>query len=83
MKSSRFSSRSACAITSAGGFASSSRVRKLRYLFVRAGIAFAQLALDRFQLLRRYALRCASVNCDFTSSCNFCWICAISSCAEM
>ena len=51
MNSSRFNSRSACAMTSAGGLASSRRLRKLRDLLVRAGFAFAQFALDRFELL--------------------------------
>ena len=38
-------------MTSAGGFASSSRLAQLRDLFVRAGFAFAELALDRLHLL--------------------------------
>ena len=54
--SSRFSSRSACASTSAGGLASSSRVRKLRDLFLGAGVAFAELALDGLELFAQIGL---------------------------
>jgi DNA-binding response OmpR family regulator len=41
---------------------------------------FSPRELMALSCSRRYVRRCASENCDAKSFCNFCWICAISSC---
>ena len=75
MKSSRFNSRSACSITSSGGFASSRRVRNCSACSSPPPSASPSSRWIALSCERRYARRCASENCDATSFCSLCWIC--------
>src|SRR5215475_10497922 len=76
-------SRSACFITASGGFASCSRARNCCACSSLPPSVSPSSCWIALSCERKYARRCASENCEATSFCSRCWICAISSCDEM